>query len=287
MLERIDYYTGMKRIARTDPIQRISLLSLKSESKEGGPILPLISDDPEAFKHSPFYATVAAGDDPSALAASLMGPGPWTFNHELDLPTSCAQFHFSNKNRRANILITHTLKIVFRVERGDDEFADQKTGKRKLFDIVVQTPVHILSVSIPMEHPTVPLSLILCQCRCNPEWTSLPHYTELLLDADAAPPPSCPCGVKVRSRSKPRAPVDPHARGMFNGLDRIASRQSTDSASTVETSPINHSTMTSLRRVDSLYDRNTQFERLVSGQESEIGEAPPAYDVVRRSTAVQ
>lgn len=27
----------------------------------------------------------------------------------------------------------------------------------------------------------------------------------------------------------------------------------------------------------SLFDRNNQFERLVSGQESEIGEAPPSY----------
>jgi arrestin-related trafficking adapter 3/6 len=135
----------MKRIARTDPIERISLLSLKRP--EGGPILPLISDDPEAFKHSPFYATLASGDDPSHVASSLMGPGPWSFQHELALPSSCSQIHFSNKNRRANILITHTLKVVFRVERGDDEQLDYKTGKRKMFDIVVQTPVHILSVS--------------------------------------------------------------------------------------------------------------------------------------------
>jgi hypothetical protein len=29
---------------------------------------------------------------------------------------------------------------------------------------------------------------------------------------------------------------------------------------------------------DSLYAQNTQFERLVSGQESEVGEAPPSYN---------
>ena len=151
-LERTDYFTGAKRIARTDPIRRISLLSLKSNSKEDGPILPLISDDPEAFKRSPFFTTLNEGDDPSAVAANLMGPGPWTFQHELCLPTSCTQLHFSNKNRRAYILITHTLKVVFRVERGDDEYVDQKSGKRKLFDIVVQTPVHILSVSIAKQN---------------------------------------------------------------------------------------------------------------------------------------
>jgi hypothetical protein len=141
----------MKRIARTDPIQRIPLLSLRSECPRDEPILPLISDDPEAFRHSPFYATLTPHDDPSTVASNLMGPGPWTFQHELTLPSSCSQIHFSNKNRRANIVITHTLKVVFRVERGDDEFVDQKTGKRKLFDIVVQTPVHILSVSIVMK----------------------------------------------------------------------------------------------------------------------------------------
>jgi hypothetical protein len=64
----------------------------------------------------------------------------------------------------------------------------------------------------------------------------------------------------------------------------MVSRQSTDSASTVEGTPINGSVMS---RGNSLYDRNTLFERLVSGQESEIGEAPPAYDGVSRSAAVR
>jgi hypothetical protein len=44
--------------------------------------------------------------------------------------------------------VTHLLKCVMRVERGDDVAIDPKTGKRKLFDIVVQMPVHILSVGI-------------------------------------------------------------------------------------------------------------------------------------------
>src|ERR1700734_1954074 len=107
-LERTDYYTGMKRIARTDPIRRISLLSLKSDSKEGESILPLISDGAEAFERSPFYAMLTEEDDPSEMASNLMGPGPWTFHHELALPTSCDEIHFSNKNRKANILISHT-----------------------------------------------------------------------------------------------------------------------------------------------------------------------------------
>ena len=62
------------------------------------------------------------------------------------MPRSCAQLHFTAKNKRSSISVGHALKIVFRVERGDDQFVDAKTGKRKLFDIVVQTPVHVLSV---------------------------------------------------------------------------------------------------------------------------------------------
>jgi len=154
--ERTDYYTATdsKCIARTDPIQSFSLLSLKIDNKEGEPILPIVSDDPEVFKHSPFYKMVTAEGDSSGAASSLTGHGPWTFQRELALPSSCTQMHFSNKNRRANIIITHTLKVVFRVERGDDKFVDQKTGKRKLFDVIIQTPVNILSVSIEIRYFT-------------------------------------------------------------------------------------------------------------------------------------
>lgn len=82
---------------------------------------------------------------------------------------------------------------------------------------------------------------------------------------------------------------DPYAsRGMFTGVElrQVNSQQSTDSASTAESSPVNHSLLPSLRQLDSLYYRNSQFERLVSGQESERGDAPPAYDIASRTTAV-
>ncbi len=137
----------MKRIARTDPINRTLLLSLKHEGKGGGHILPLDSDDVEAYQKSPLSTVLTRNEDPSEMASNFMGPGPWTFHHDLQLPTSCNILHFTNKNRRGNIVITHMLKCVIRIERGDDKHLDPKTGKRKLFDIVIQTPVQILSVS--------------------------------------------------------------------------------------------------------------------------------------------
>lgn len=135
----------MRRVVRSDPITRFHLLSVKHEGKHQSHILPLDSDDANALKNSPLYPLISPEEDESEVASQLMGPGPWSFHQELKLPASCGAMHFTNKNRRANITVSHVLKVVLRVERGDDSFVD-KNGKRKLFDIVIQTPVHILSV---------------------------------------------------------------------------------------------------------------------------------------------
>lgn len=144
--ERVDYYTNMRRIARSDPVTRVELLSIKGEGKGADPILPLESDEVEAFRKSPLFSVLDPQADISEVASSLMGPGPWTFHQDLKLPNSCDAMRFTNRNRRSNIVITHLLKCVLRVERGDDVHMDGKTDKKKLFDIVVQTPVQILSV---------------------------------------------------------------------------------------------------------------------------------------------
>ncbi|KAG6850849.1 hypothetical protein H0H93_007467 [Arthromyces matolae] len=247
--ERVDYYTHMKRIARTEPVTHTDLLSIREHGKHPGHILPLESDDVDAFKNSPLYAVVTPDDDVSEMATMLMGPGPWTFHQDLQLPKSCSSMHFTNKNRRANMVITHQLKCLMRVERGDDLHMDAKTGKRKLFDIVIQTPINILS------------------CRCNPEWTSLPAYSESF-DDKCAVLPKCPCEVR-RVEERNRRPTP---------LLRMTSSVSEDSsASAAETSPVNFQTMASLRPTESLFNRNIQYERLISGQESELGEAPPTY----------
>ncbi|EGN91882.1 hypothetical protein SERLA73DRAFT_80061 [Serpula lacrymans var. lacrymans S7.3] len=273
--ERVDYYTQMKRIARSEPVHRVTLLSLRNrdsdKDNDSDAILPLVSDDPEAFKNSPFYDLLKPDEDCSEMASSLMGPGPWTFNHELQLPNSCASLHFTNRNKKGSIMIGHVLKIIFRVERGDDEAMDLKTGKKKLFDIVVQTPVHILS------------------CRCNPEWVSLPRYSEALENACTTSYSSCPCETKRVRGMCSAQDVD----GQRQALDRVASRRSSDSAaSTAENqAPVNPLTMPSLRNgidnTDTLANRNIQYERLISGQESEMGDAPPAYEnVVQQGRAV-
>lgn len=70
---------------------------------------------------------------------------------------------------------------------------------------------------------------------------------------------------------------------MSAALERITSKHSSNSsiASAAEGSPINPSAMHSLRQThynQSILQSSSLFERLVSGQETESGEVPPAYD---------
>lgn len=171
-IERIDYLTNFKRIARSDAITRIPLVSLQMPGKEV-PLFPLAIDDVSDFKKTPLWDLYAPSDsetelDPlelSEIASGFMGPGPWKIQKELKLPKSCDVLHFTNKNKKSNIIVTHLLKIIFRVQRGDDEDLDLGSGKRKLYDIVVQTPVHILSVSNPSaqnERRRVLSRMVLC-----------------------------------------------------------------------------------------------------------------------------
>lgn len=63
-------------------------------------------------------------------------------------------------------------------------------------------------------------------------------------------------------------------------LERASSHESTDSnVSAADDQPVNPVAMASLRRPQhDLMVANTLFERLVSGQETEMGETPPAYE---------
>jgi len=180
--------------------------------------------------------------------------------------------------------VTHHLKTVLRVERGDDQEIDAKTGKRKLFDIVVTTPITILA------------------CRCSPDWTALPAYTEEL-DDGWGQPLACPCKdrcpittrssiftpargiddlepnpVATYSRSSPPQPGAPLST---TGLPR------TSTMNTAEVNILDNATRPSVRTLTTLLDRNCQFERLMSGQESEVGEAPPSYSTATHQSRSQ
>ena len=120
------------------------LLALRSKD-ENCPLLPLPETVTSVTDH-PLHSLFKADDNASELMANMMGSGPWTFPMALAVPSSWGMLHFSNKNKRAPIEITHTLKVTIRAQRGDDQHMDPESGKRKKFDIVMRMPVHILSV---------------------------------------------------------------------------------------------------------------------------------------------
>lgn len=68
--------------------------------------------------------------------------------------------------------------------------------------------------------------------------------------------------------------------GITGGLSRI---RTTDGAASPPGAESPTTIVPNARVGDTLLGRNSQFERLVSGQETESGEAPPRYDVVART----
>ncbi|KAL0066316.1 hypothetical protein AAF712_006747 [Marasmius tenuissimus] len=249
---------------------------------------------------------------------SLQSPyGPWSFHADLPLPSSCRVMRPSNRNRRSNMNVTHILKCVVRVERGDDEDSgddfssksSKERKKRKLFDIVIQTPIQILS------------------CRCSPEYTSLPHYSEQASqeDTDCGLSMMCPCqrnNGSVPSFGRPgsftgstwsakdkRASVASIGSGGRSVQDKRSSVSSIGSVSSIPPVPqlplhlqtasrrsslafsimsgtstaTAFSTMPSTPPIgipgETLAERNQQLERLISGAEWEDGGIVPPYSV--------
>jgi hypothetical protein len=141
----VDYFFSFSPTAcRKDPKRRFELFSLKS-TDENIPLLPLPEMVTSVEGH-PLYPLLKDNDDTSKFLANLMGPGPWTFQLSLTVPNKCGALHFSNKNKRAPIEVSHSLKVVFRAQRGDDQHIDPQSGKPKQFDIMLRMPVHVLSV---------------------------------------------------------------------------------------------------------------------------------------------
>lgn len=154
--EKVEYFSRFQRPLRSDPPLRFCLLSLRNEGKNPPPILPLESSSPDVLRSSPVFKMIDREtrhdpDEMGELAASLMGPGPWKFHGNLKLPSNCDLMKFTNKNLQANVRVSHFLKVVMRLEKApgaEDLHTTGHSKKQSLFDVVVQTPVVIFSVSI-------------------------------------------------------------------------------------------------------------------------------------------
>ncbi|KAH9067647.1 hypothetical protein EDB87DRAFT_1584443 [Lactarius vividus] len=233
--EQVTFFTFESMIRRIDAGQRFDLVSLESKDKNS-PLLP----HSQTVMDSPLYALLGSNDSlPSDLAAYLMGPGPWTLQMNLKVPNESRTLHFSNKNRRAPIQISHILKIVTRVERGDDKVMDPKTGKRKRFDVILRVPVHILSSLASAQH------------------VALPRYTEIRDAPSPLPTPRASWG-RGRRYSLPHS-HHTFAPPTLGPLEPFVFPEGPS------------------READAQYELSAIFERLITGQQSEAGVVPPAY----------
>ncbi|KAI9454606.1 hypothetical protein F5148DRAFT_423904 [Russula earlei] len=237
--ERVNSYVGGVNMTRTVNTV-IHLISLQNDD-ETKPLLPLSSRDPLAYENSPLAALRPLGANPSEQVSQLLGPGPWPVRAKLYLPADCDVLHATSRSRESSVHVTHALRFTMRISRGDDAGVDPKTGKTKLFEIVVRTPVHILS------------------CYARAEYTALPRYSETLDDSARVTPstPDCPCEAERQRRARRRG----------TGGERTV----------VEASPMLPAAPFGATR-DELLERTLEYERLVSGHEGALGDAPPAYE---------
>lgn len=163
----MDYFFAFSdKARRKDPDRRVELLSLQSKD-EDTPLLPLPQVVTPATE-STLHPLLRTHDDPSEFMASLMGPGPWKLQMVLTVPDIPGTLHFSTKNKRAPIEITHTLKVVVRVQRGDEQDVDPHTGRPKQYDIVMRAPVYMLSVRpLNVSNLCIKYRRLTCNLMCN------------------------------------------------------------------------------------------------------------------------
>ncbi|TDL28169.1 hypothetical protein BD410DRAFT_782135 [Rickenella mellea] len=269
--ENVKYMTRLRDLVHAESPRRFELMELKYIGKDAPPILPLTSD----YASSPlrgmieFDSSIPKDEEDEVATSILKGTGPWTLRHNLQLPTSCGQMHFTNRHAMSNIIITHFLKIKIRMEHGDRTLRDPRTGKGPLFEITVTTPVYILS------------------CQCKPEWISLPRYS--FAENEDTKRHSCLCDVK-RQRGTPSdfSSLFDHAQAHrdhlpskhHHTLDILHTFAEEDPVAdtSIESVEVTHTPMPELSDVDSLYERTKQFEMLMEGRETERGEFPPDYE---------
>lgn len=155
--ERTEYHAH--HLTRHESPRRFVLLLIRPLTRAPKaaapvPLLPILSPSPKALDESglvpyvdhPISTTDFVEDEATEAAAHLLSPdGPWHLHGTIKLPDDMV--HISTKNPISNTIIRHCLKFFLRVERGDEDDLDSK-GNKKQYDIIVEMPVVILSVSV-------------------------------------------------------------------------------------------------------------------------------------------
>ncbi|KAF9777874.1 hypothetical protein BJ322DRAFT_1176291 [Thelephora terrestris] len=243
--EKVMYYSEMQKVAKVPKSTRQVLYCLKDSDKSRTPILPLTETDPHK---SPLYALAredleytGQSEEERAveLAAEWMGPGPWPLRFNVEIFNTYGALRPTNMNKKGNITVSHTLMITIRVEKTPaGEGGGDGSKKKKMYDIIIQYPIHLLS------H------------LCNQKYTSLPAYSPTWHSALESPGES--------SSSKPGP----------SSIVREVLTAEHDAPTPEYVAPTDPTQRITLEEREQL---TLQFERLVTGQEAETGEPPPCY----------
>jgi len=130
--QKTTYFAVGRKLTRHETPKKFPLLRVDfKDPKE--PLLPILSDDPNALKEHPLKDWfVNVGGSESNETPSCLDPlGPWALESFIPLPDCSTRVGFTTNHDKANISVSHVVKVTLRVERGDDEFLDSK-GKRKV-----------------------------------------------------------------------------------------------------------------------------------------------------------
>ncbi|EJT96903.1 hypothetical protein DACRYDRAFT_119725 [Dacryopinax primogenitus] len=252
--QKVDYFSRGQRLTRYDAPRKWDLLSVKSAGKNV-PLFPLASLLPAAGPIQQLLSLCPPGQDISEYAGALLQlGGPWQVHEVFKLPTCKMGIHRTVKLNRggAAVKVAHTLKIVIRVERTD------AAGSKK-WDIMVDTPINLFD------------------CRCSPEYTSLPTYNALLQPVPASSA-SCACPQRTTGSTTPLQVPESVLRLMQSHVP--GTLHAAAGADSPPTGSGSGSGAGGISLVESLAERNRLFERLVEGREDVEGERPPSYEQV-------
>ncbi|KAK4052432.1 hypothetical protein OIV83_002234 [Microbotryomycetes sp. JL201] len=276
--QKTNYYATGRKLTRHETPKKYTLLRVENKDPRE-PLLPVLNENSDAILDHPlreFFINPTSSED---WTPQLLDPlGPWYLESNLQIPDCSTKINFSTAHERANVAVSHVLKIMLRVERGDDEFLDSK-GKRKLFDIIVESPLHLLS--------------------CRVAQNTLPAYTENSAAASTAGHQASQC--EAHQHTSRGLHLHLGALGHSSSRHHASSSRPTTASSIATTaqgadagpgpsslapmagssSTMHHSDPPTLTM-----EQNLLFARLVAGQESPAGEHPPLYkDALHDSTS--
>ncbi|KAF9239464.1 hypothetical protein BU15DRAFT_61972 [Melanogaster broomeanus] len=285
----------------------------RTKQMDKGAVQVALLPTPFSPHRSPLLRYLPASADSSILA----GPGPYTLSATVGLSgcndgNTAGLLHPTVKHKNSNVQVDHVLRIMIRVQKvGEDGASEQdEGGKQKLFDISIHTPVTILSVSClalsglcdahharraVSLHPRAPNASYVFPDHARRLTVSGGMSVRLdkpgrrgegqvrdidqIVSSDAATPSGsgsgagrgrdAPVHVDDGQRERPEVPsrAHSHPRAQPHPPHAPPSRPQPSLVSQQTQNP----------------DSSLRYERLVSGLESEAGEAPPAYESVAGS----